>query len=317
MFQWLKKVLSLIFKPLVQLPEPPPPSPEPPPAKLMPVEKEEEQEEEVKPESEEIDWKKWAKDAAFISSTFEGKGGDYANVVGNFDGAYLTCGLLGLTWKYGNQLEILDQYLKKYGPNKLQKLMPETGNEYLEAINSGYSEGANIVASWSNHSANVRQPYRKELAAFWSSPEMVELQDAKYDKMMGVFAQKKCLETQKYFDLPKPLFQHYVYWWDQAVLNGTGKTVGFDEVKSFSVTKVLDFVGDIGGYNKSSNQKNYAIWAKQINKASLEELHLFKMAYLRALKSRPEFQGTTLMRRGTLALGKGYVNDTLRTYDWG
>lgn len=310
MWWWLKNLFESLFRPPI-FPEPP--EPPAPPAKPMPVIKDEEKD----VEKEEVDWKKWAKDAAFISSSFEGRGGDYANIVGNFDGAYLTCGLLGLTWKYGNQLEILDQYLKKYGPNKLQKLMPKTGNEYLEAINSGYSEGANIVANWSNYSANVRQPYRQELADFWSSPEMVELQDQKYEQMMGVFAKKKCIETQKYFDLPKPLFQHYAYWWDQAVLNGTGKTIEFEEAKGFGIQVVLDFCKEVKGYNSKSMAFNYLLWKKHAEKCSLEQLHLFKMAYLRALRSRVEFQGTTLMRRGTLALGKGYVNETLRTYDWG
>lgn len=308
MWSWLKDLIASFFRPAA-VPEPPPE--EPPPAKPEPIV------ESPKEEKEEIDFEKWAKDAAFISSTFEGDGGDYANVVGNFDGAYLTCGLLGLTWKYGNQLEILDEYLKKYGPNKLQKLMPKTGNEYLQAINSGYTEGAEIVSSWSNGSANVRQPYRSELAAFWSSPEMVELQDKKYSKMMGVFALKKCLETQEYFELPKPLFQHYVYWWDQAVLNGTGKTIEFKEADGFGVQKVLEFCESVSGYNKDSMRKNAKLWKDQLDKSSMEERHLFKMAYLRALKSRPEFQGTTMMRRGTLALGKGYVNGTLRTYEWG
>lgn len=312
MWSWIKNLLETFFRPPV-LPDPEPPTP---PAKPQPVVSEEKEEEKIA-EKEEVDWKKWAKDAAYISSTYEGDGGDYANVVGNFDGAYLTCGLLGLTWKYGNQLEIIDQYLKKYGPNKLQKLMPKTGNEYLQAINSGYTEGAEIVSSWSNGSANVRQPYRSELAAFWSSPEMVELQDQKYDKMMGVFAKKKCLETQEYFDLPKPLFQHYAYWWDQAVLNGTGKTIEFEEAKDLGAQTVLDFCKNVSGYNTKSMALNYLLWKKQLEKSSLEERHLFKMAYLRALKSRNEFQGTTMMRRGTLALGKGYVNETLRTYDWG
>jgi hypothetical protein len=267
------------------------------------------------PAKVEIDWKAWAKEAAHISSTYEGKGGDYANITGNFDGAYLTCGLLGLTWKYSNQIKIIDKYLKRHGPNPLLKLMPKTGQKYLEAVNAGVRAGAIMVSEWSN-GAKVYQPYKKELEAFWSSPEMIALQDETYEEMMGIFAKKKCLETQAFFGLAEPQFEHYAYWWDQAVLNGQGSTVGFEEAKNFSSMKVLDFVGNIGGYNKSSNVENYKIWAKAINTASLEQLHLFKMAYLRSLKSRKEFMGTTLMRRGTLALGIGCVNEQDRKYDW-
>lgn len=267
-------------------------------------------------EHSEIDWLQWTKKAASISSTFEGKGGDYANVTGNFDGAYLTCGLLGLTWKYGNQVKIIDEYLKLYGPNKLQKLMPKSGNEYLEAVNAGEQAGSSIVANWSHGSANVKEPYKSELEAFWSSPEMVELQDKTYEKMMGVFAKKKCIETKDYFKNEVPKFEHYAYWWDQAVLNGTGKTIEFSDAINVSIEDVLEFVRSVGGYNKSSNRENYKLWSLHINNMSEEKKHLFKMGYLRALKSRDEFKGTTMMRRGTLALGIGFVNLTLRKYEW-
>ena len=263
-----------------------------------------------------ISFEKWAKDAAYISSTYEGKGGDYANVTGNFDGAGLTCGLLGLTWQYGNQVKIIDEFLIKYGQKKLLSYMPKTGREYLEAVNAGETQGFAIVAAWSNGKAKVNEPYRSELSAFWASPEMIELQDKTYDKMMGIFAKKKCLETQDFFKLDLPKFEHYAYWWDQAVLNGQGKTIDFKEANGVSIEDVLYFCKNVQGYNTKSMALNYLTWKEQVKKASTEQLYLFKMAYLRAQKSRSVFQGTTMMRRGTLALGVGYVNDDFRSYIW-
>lgn len=264
-----------------------------------------------------INFDKWCEDAALISSTFEGKGGDYANVVGNFDGAYLTCGLLGLTWKYGNQVKIIDKFLIKHGQKKLLSYMPETGQEYLRAVNAGEVEGANIVAKWTNVRGRVSEPYKSELEAFWASPEMITLQNETYQSMMGVFAKKKCLEAQEFFKLKSPLFEHYVFYFDQAVLNGASKTIPFAEAKSIEASSVIEFAQNCSGYNVSSMRKNAKIWAQQLNKATYEQIYMFKLAYLRALKSRKEFQGTTLMRRGTLALGVGYVNEELRKYDWG
>jgi hypothetical protein len=306
--EFIKWILSLLSPKAenVQQPDPPPPAPKP----IQPPPKAEDE------EKEDVDFNEWSKKAAFISSTYEGKGGDYANVVGNFDGAFLTCGLLGLTWKYGNQVEIIDKYLTKYGPNKLLKLMPKTGQKYLEAVNSGEIRGASIVASWSLGTSRVQEPYKSELATFWSSPEMVKLQDETYANMMGVFAKKKCLETQEYFSLSKPEFAHYAYWWDQAVLNGQGKTVSFEAAISVDISEIMEWMASLGGYNQGSNKKNYQLWLKEIKNANKVKIDLFKMAYLRALRSRSEFQGTTMMRRGTLALGIGYVNDTLRRYEW-
>lgn len=303
MLQWIIQIIKLIFAPFS--PKIPPPSPQPdPPAEAVPPK-----------EEEKLDIDKWVKDAAFISSTFEGKGGDYANVTGNFDGAYLTCGLLGLTWKYSNQITLIKQFIDEHGLKKLFEYMPHTGSSYYEAYKSGEVDGGNIVAGWSSGS-KVREPYKSELTAFWASPEMIKLQDKYYAKNMGTFALKKCLETQEYFNLQTAKFEHYAYWWDQAVLNGTGNTIPFEKAEKIKVQEVMDWIKDVGGYNKNSNRMNYSIWSKQLVKASSDQVHMFKLAYLRSLKSRPEFQGTTMMRRGSLALGIGYVNEEARKFDW-
>lgn len=49
-----------------------------------------------------VDWLEWTEKAMKISDSFEGQGEDWGNPVGNFDSAYLTCGLLGFIWQ-GNQ----------------------------------------------------------------------------------------------------------------------------------------------------------------------------------------------------------------------
>lgn len=261
------------------------------------------------------DHKDWVYKAAEIIATFEGNGVDWGNPVGNFDGAYLTCGLMGFTWKYNNQPPMIKQFVAKYGTKELLKLMPKSGSEYIRAANLGESGGSYIVKSWSS-GYKVKEPYKSELYAFWTSPGMIEIQKEKIWSMMGEWGIKKMLETQAYFGFSEPKFQHLVYWMDQATLNGTGKTPTFKEGESVSINMVIDFCASAGGYNKEDLRKNGILWNKMIDKSPKDEVLLWKMGYLRAKRSKNEFMGTVLNRRGTLALGKGYVNGSLRTYDW-
>jgi hypothetical protein len=267
------------------------------------------------PTPKENDFDEWVMKAAEIIATFEGNGVDWSNPVGNFDGAYLTCGLMGFTWKYNNQPPMIKEFIKRHGADALIRLMPKCGSEYIRAANLGESGGSYIVKKWSS-GYKVLEPYKSELAAFWGSPGMIEIQKEKIMEMMGTWGTKKMLETQAYFKMSEPKFQHLVYWMDQATLNGTGKTPSFADGEKVSINTVIDFCATAGGYNQSDLRKNGTLWNKMIDSSPADEKLLWKMAYLRAKASKSEFMGTVINRRGTLALGKGYVNGSLRTYDW-
>lgn len=257
----------------------------------------------------------WVMSAAKIIATFEGNGVDWGNPVGNFDGAYLTCGLMGFTWKYNNQPPMIKEYIKRHGADSLMRLMPQSGSEYIRAANLGESGGSQIVRQWSS-GYTVRDPYNTELRAFWTSHGMIKIQEEKIMEMMGTWGLKKMKETQEYFGFSEPKFQHLVYWMDQATLNGTGKTPSFSSGEQVSINEVNDFCASAGGYNKQDLRKNGTLWNKMIDSSPKDEQLLWKMGYLRAKASKNEFMGTVMNRRGTLALGKGYVNGSLRTYEW-
>lgn len=261
-----------------------------------------------------VDWNDWCKKAIDVSKNFEG--GDWSNITGNFDGAYLTCGALGFTWKYNNQPPMILQFLAKYGAELGKKLMPQYWEIYLKAANLGENGGASIVSAWTSNGANVKSDVKKELQAFWSSPEMIQIQITTAWRMMGDFAQKKCLEAQSYFGLAAPQFAHFSYWFDQAVLNGQGSTVQYGEESTVDMNAVLKWCKSASGYEIKSLTKCADLWATQLLKASPDQVVLWKMAYLRAMKSRPEFKPVTMCRRGTLALGTGMVNGSIQTYDW-
>lgn len=262
------------------------------------------------------DMQVWVDKAVEVIASFEGNGVDWGNPVGNFDGAYLTCGVIGFTWKYNNQPPMIREFVKRHGEPALRALMPRYGGSYIQAANLGESGGAHIVKAWSGGSYNLPEVIKSELNAFWKSPGMLKIQQEKIMELIGNWGIKKMYETQKFFGNPEPKFEHLVFWMDQATLNGTGKTPNFEEYKAVSTQTIIGFCANQGGYNKADLRKNGALWAKMLNDSPFQEVVMFKLAYLRSIRASSDFKGTVMNRRGTLALGKGYVNGSLRSYAW-
>lgn len=263
------------------------------------------------PDTLDPDWFEWCKAAMIESGKFEGKGTDWANVVPNFDGAILTCGLLGFTWKWNNQAPMVLKFIERHGIEYFMRLMPKSGGEYRRACVLGESKGKHIILTFSN-SKTVFEPYKKELTALWGSEEMKAIQVETSVTMFGNFAKKQCLAGQEFFGMPKPTFHHYRYWFDQAVLNGTGKTVTFDRHDDISNASILSWCESASGYTSKDLKANVKLWREALKTASPDKAALWRMAYLRAQNSRTEFKPVTMNRRGTLALGVGMVNGSKR-----
>ena len=247
-----------------------------------------------------VDERAWVSRAAEAIATFEGIGVDWGNPVGNFDGAYLTCGLIGFTWKYNNQPPMILEFVKRHGEQALKLLMPNYGAEYIRAAKLGQYAGADIVAKWSI-GYNVKPAIKAELRAFWTSPGMVAIQKEKIWDMVGKWGIKKMYETQEYFGFAEPRYEHLLYWMDQATLSGTGKTPDFQEHKNVTLEQIFAFCATKGGYNSADLRKNGKLWQQMISSSPYSETVLFKLAYLRATRSSGQFMGAVMNRRGTLA----------------
>lgn len=262
-----------------------------------------------------VDWLDWCGRAMLLSGSFEGKGADWGNPVGNFDKAGLTCGLLGFTWRWNNQPPMILEFIKRHGEPKLFELMPKTAHEYAAAAREGEHKGFSTVADWSSGS-RVHEPYRSELKAFWSSPEMKQIQTEKAWEMMGAWAKKKCLEGQGFFGMNQPSFVHFAFWFDQAVLNGQGKSPLYLKPSNTQVLEAMYWYTNESGYNEGDRNKNVKIWKDLLSITPIDQLALLYMAYKRADVALDIFDLTTMNRRGTIAMGVGWVNGSLREYSW-
>lgn len=252
-------------------------------------------------------WEQWTESALKTSMRFEG--GDFANITGNFDGAGLTCGSLGWTIKWSNQQPLVFKFVSRYGLVELKKLMPQKGSEYWNLVNiKDYNQAITFANKWSKNSANVLEPYRSELQKFWKDPRMMQIQYEYAWLNMGKWAREQALIFSSAVGI-NVTFRHFSYFFDQAVLNGTSGTPTAAEGNKISLNEIYTWIKSYKiGYTQVDFQKNRSIWMKAAETADADQILLFKMAYLRALKSRDEFKPVTMNRRASLALGAGYVN---------
>lgn len=250
----------------------------------------------------------WQTRALGISTQFEGSD-PWANITGNFDGAYLTCGALGWTFKWNNQQPLVKELVEAHGDHLLMTLMPKTGRDYLKAVLLPEKQGCEIVAKWSNGSEHVKEPYREELRALWKHPEMQKIQ-VQHASPMGSFAETQSIKFAKHYGFSTYPFNAYAMFFDQAVQNGTGNLIDFRETDGLRHETILNWCKNANGKTGSSDlNKNYKLWSEIF--PNDESLVLFKLAYLKARISNSRYQYDVFNRRGTIIMGKGWVHGKL------
>jgi hypothetical protein len=253
----------------------------------------------------------FSKRALLIVQRFEGNT-SWANITGNFDGAGLTCGALGWTIKWNNQQRLVKAFVAKYGIEKFKSYLPKIHLWYWDLVNiKNEAEAIKEANTVSGGTSKVKEPYNSDLTFFWSSPEMQQIQCEFADLDMGKFAMEQASKFKAKFMLPEISFQHFCYYFDQAVLNGTGKNPDISEGELISLGSVFSWMDNESGYGQKDFERNLFYWKKLILSdmaCTPDQILLFKLAKIRADRAREEFDTITMSRRGILALGSGYLN---------
>lgn len=267
---------------------------------------------------------RWSKLATSISMRFEGDV-PWANPTGNFDDMGLTMGALGWTFGYGDQQQLVKTFVEKYGVDSLYKLMPSCGKEYWRLCNLPTKTGTAEIAKWSVRpgSSDVAQPYKAELVRFWQDSRMVDIQADRAHKDMASFAIEQGERFCKAAGLSELNFTIFAFFFDWRVLNGpTMKDVTYGTAYAahngnwdLCVQDVLQYCENVPAsiYSSKSARMCGNYWKSKTLKAPVADWQkaLLTMGYQRAKKSNPKSVADVLSRRGTLALGEGYVHEVL------
>ncbi len=175
-------------------------------------------------------------------------------------------------------------------------------------------QGLKIVRSWQTN-AVLDKTARKELQALMGSAAMRAQQSRAAESVAQQaygLAKTWCKDSS---GAAEPDQRSFCWYFDLITQNGGPKGLSFADVRNFiqvhTPARVDDVICDwlaAAGAAKAGWKdagRNAKLWRDQIPPGRLP---LLVMSYLRALKSRPDYQAVVLNRKGSIALGVGWVN---------
>lgn len=251
----------------------------------------------------------WIHTALQVSGHFEDSADPLGGVSGDFDGMGISLGVL--QWNIGSGS--LQPLVNKTGRTAVLDAMPVFGGELWTACHSNIPQGLAIVRGWQT-GQKLRSAVRAELKAFAHSKAFVNQQIAAAHKV----AEQAWLTASVWntdAGQGEPSLQEFCWFFDLMTQNGG--------LKGVSPAGVNDFIA-AAGPNRADNLicdwleartefdhgfkdalKNAQLWRDSVPDANLM---LFVASYLRSQKARLSWRTDTLNRKGTIALGKGWVH---------
>jgi hypothetical protein len=260
--------------------------------------------------------KKWIAIALKVTGHFEDSADPLGAVSGDFDGMGISLGVL--QWNIGSGS--LQPMIRRIGEAPVVALMPVYGRELWSACTSNVATGLAIVRGWQDGS-HLRPAVMAELKALVRGPEFTQQQIATATHTAeGAYATGEAWIAD--YD-GSPIDLHSFCWFfDVRTQNGGLKGVSAQAVKDFirevGAQRVDDVVCDWlaargpgdAGYRDA--RKNALLWRTD---APAAKLPLFAASYLRAMRARLEYRADVLDRKGTIALGSGWVHGELHRLD--
>lgn len=227
-----------------------------------------------------------------ITGSFEGVG--FGQVTGDHDDQGMSCGVL--QWCYGQgslQAKLLKPYILKHGQNKL--------NSYfnINVAQTAYMNAKEACSFARKHmliGKNVKPEFKQAWINLLLSPEMKELQ------VLGCGdVAKRAWNLCKEWDLKS--MKAFCFFFDVLTQNG-----------SIKVEKPVSTEFDRKRAMADAPASCIKTWKEQLAKADLEGQILFIAAHKRSLLARKEYFNDVFSRKGTIALGKGYVHGSFRDF---
>lgn len=252
----------------------------------------------------------WIKTALNITGHFEDSEDPFGGVTGDFDGMGISLGVL--QWNIGSGS--LQPLVKPLGEATVARLMPAHGQALWKACNAPIADGLRIVRGWQT-GTRLGPEVRAELKSFCHSPDFIDQQIAAAETVAArAFAAAKAYAAHDPATggVGKPLF---CWFFDVHTQNGGLSGLGYADVKQFidangasrADDTICDWLSDRNqadaGYRDS--HRNAALWRDNVDPS---QLSLFVLSFLRSQKSRTQYRADVLNRKGTIALGTGWVH---------
>jgi hypothetical protein len=252
--------------------------------------------------------------ALSVTGRFEDSDNPFGAVAGNFDGMGISVGVL--QWNIGSNS--LQPLLRAIPPDTITRLCPKCGADLVKASTLPAAKGLDIVKAW-QPGGTLPPAYKKELEALAESPAFVAQQIKAATEVAGR-AYQKCIEWCGGWK--RDLDTHAFCWFFDVYTQNGG-------VSSLTAAQVTDFL------KKSSNLDMVIQWLKSRAKTDSgyrdanrnaeiwspknipdESRQLFAAAYLRSQLSKVQWRVDAMNRKGTLAIGHGWVHGTEWTIDF-
>ena len=257
----------------------------------------------------------WVAAAVEITPGFETVGDPYAAVAGDFDGMGISCG--ALQWNIG--MQSLQPLVLAVGQPAVRALMPQHGARMWEACSGTVGRGLQIVRAWQSGTSLKAGP-KAELTALMGSPALRAQQQARID-VKAEAALSRARDWSMGRNGTEPSKRLFLWFFDVVTQNGGLRGMTPQQVADFMANNRPDRVDDIicdflasrggsSGHVKDA-RNNAALWR---NQAGEEQLEILCMSYLRSAKSNPKWRHVVLNRKGTIAMGKGWVNGGLNDF---
>jgi len=251
----------------------------------------------------------WIETALRVTGHFEDSDDPLAGVSGDFDGQGISLGVL--QWNIGSGS--LQPIVRRVGEANVVAAMPNFGRDLWAACNADVARGLAIVRGWQS-GGRLRPDVTAELKAFLRSAPCLAQQIAAARSVAGhAFNQASAWAAAQ--DRAAPTQREFSWFFDLLTQNGGLKDVTPQSVRDFAGASGADRADDVicdwlaarttadAGFKDS--RRNASLWRDAI---PADRLELLVTSFLRAQRSKLEWRADVLNRKGTIAVGSGWVH---------
>lgn len=244
-----------------------------------------------------------------ITGHFEDSEDPLGAVSGNFDQMGVSLGVL--QWNIGQGS--LQPIVKAIGKSVVTDTMPEHGEDLWRACNAKIAEGLAIVRAWQPNNKLPKAVF-KELKAYVKC-EPFQRQQLAVARRVGNVAWRTAVTWAQRQGRTEASKKEFCWFYDVYTQNGGLKSVTLQAVQNFIANHGTESVDNLicdwlaaqppKQPGSIDARKNAKIWRDSVPS---KDAILFVASYLRAMLSNTLWRADVLNRKGTIALGTGWVH---------